>query len=147
MKRGSFPFKYLGVPLFASALRRQVLQPTFDMVLSKFQKWKGKSLSLLAQLCLVKSTIYGSLIHSFKVYRWPFNLIWQLERLIRNFIWTSSTFGKKSITVSWEKVCKPFMVGCLGLQRLSVLNDALLSKLAWSTRYSPRLSVFFGPAF
>ena len=86
MQKGNLPLHYLGVPLFQGAPKKGWLQPLADKVLSKFDNWKGKLLSMAGRVALVNSVIYGSFLHSFMVYKWPTSLLRRMEKAIRNFI-------------------------------------------------------------
>jgi hypothetical protein len=48
---GSFPLKYLGVPLHYEKLFREEFQPLVDKLLHRIAGWRGKLLSLAARLC------------------------------------------------------------------------------------------------
>ncbi|KAK2646630.1 hypothetical protein Ddye_021825 [Dipteronia dyeriana] len=50
--------------LFLGKPRKTVLWPIADKILSKFAKWKGKSLSLADHATLFMSIITGSFVHS-----------------------------------------------------------------------------------
>lgn len=54
---GSFPLKYLGVPLHHSKLSREDLQPLVDKLLHRIAGWRGKLLSLAARALLVKTCL------------------------------------------------------------------------------------------
>ncbi|XP_055962061.1 uncharacterized protein LOC130015619 [Mercurialis annua] len=132
IKQGSLPFCYLGVPLFRGAPKRCYFQALADKILSRFGKWKGKLLSMAGRVTLVNSVIRGSFIHSFSIYKWPKSLISLLSRAIKNFVWTGCISVRKNITVSWNTCCLPFDNGGLNLPNLTLLNEALLHKLAWN---------------
>ncbi|KAI9198086.1 hypothetical protein LWI28_009807 [Acer negundo] len=87
---GQLPFSYLGVPLFRGKPRKAVLRPIADKILSKFAKWKGKSLSLAGRATLIRSIITGSFVHSFMIYKWPSSLLSLINSKLRNFLWTGS---------------------------------------------------------
>ncbi|MCH87787.1 RNA-directed DNA polymerase (Reverse transcriptase) [Trifolium medium] len=72
-KVGTLPFTYLGVPIF-----------------------KGR-----AQL--IKSVIFGMLMHTISIYSWPASLIKEVEQLIRNFLWSGDISKRKMVTVAWKK--------------------------------------------
>ncbi|KAI9187392.1 hypothetical protein LWI28_027606 [Acer negundo] len=59
MQIGQLPFSYLGVPLFHRKPRKAVLRPIADKILSKFAKWKGKSLSLAGRATLIRPYSHG----------------------------------------------------------------------------------------
>jgi hypothetical protein len=42
---GSFPIKYLGVPLHFEKLKRENIQPLVDKIMQKISGWKGRLLS------------------------------------------------------------------------------------------------------
>jgi hypothetical protein len=56
-KVGSFPFKYLGVPLHYEKLRREDVQPVVDKVINRIMGWKGRLLSYGAKLVLLKTCL------------------------------------------------------------------------------------------
>ena len=81
--------------------------------------------------CLINSVITSMFIHSFMIYKWPKNLLADLNSKIRNFLWTGSIDKRKLITASWNDCCVPIKEGGLGIKNLSSLNKALLRKLTW----------------
>ena len=121
IKLGTLPFIYLGVPLFSRAPKKIWLQPLVNKVLSKFDNWKGHSLSMAGRIALVSSMIY----------KWPSSLLKRMEKAIRNFIWTGSIHFKKLIMVKWDVCSIPKDEGGLSLRRLHTVNSTFLSKLSW----------------
>ncbi|KAI9201174.1 hypothetical protein LWI28_019580 [Acer negundo] len=93
------------VPLFRGKPRKVVLRPIADKILSKFGKWKGKSLSLAGHATLIRSVITGSFVHSFMIYKRPSSLLSLINRKLKNLLWTGSY--------------------------LRLLNDSLLRKFTW----------------
>ncbi|XP_019460143.1 PREDICTED: uncharacterized protein LOC109359903 [Lupinus angustifolius] len=59
------------------------------------------------------------------------SLLQNLDKCIRNFIWSGDTSIRKIATVSWHKVCSPSNSGGLGLRSIKAMNQAALIKLAW----------------
>ncbi|KAK3229884.1 hypothetical protein Dsin_001765 [Dipteronia sinensis] len=131
MQIGQLPFSYLGVPLFQGKPNKSVLQPITDKILSKFAKWKGKALSLAGRATLIKSVITGSFVHSFMIYKWSSSLMRLINRKLRIYLWTGSCEQIKLIRDAWDRCCKPYSQGGLGLKDLWLLNDSLLKKLTW----------------
>jgi hypothetical protein len=71
---GSFPFKYLGVPLHFTKLRREDLQPIIDRIIKKISGWRGKLISYEGKLILIKTCLasiptYLLLVLNFP--KWP----------------------------------------------------------------------------
>jgi hypothetical protein len=52
------------------------------------------------------------------IYVWRVSLLKDLERCVKNLIWSRDNSKRKLVIVAWEKVCKPYifkMVWTLGL--------------------------------
>ena len=81
------------------------------------EAWKGHFLSMSGYLALIKSSIYGSLLHSFMIYKWPSTLLKYIEKAIHNFLWTSSISSRKLVTVVWDKYCYPINEGGISLKK------------------------------
>jgi hypothetical protein len=54
---GSFPIKYLGIPLHYDKLKREDLQPLIDSLLGRLAGWRGILLSSAAKRELVRSVL------------------------------------------------------------------------------------------
>ncbi|KAK2658407.1 hypothetical protein Ddye_004940 [Dipteronia dyeriana] len=103
MRKGGDLLTHLGVPLFFGAPKLRWLIPWADKIKSSF-------------------------LHSFQVYRWPSSLLKDLNAAIRNYFWTGSIDGRKSIQVALKSCCRPKDGGGLGVKDLSILNKAMLKK-------------------
>ncbi|XP_057779814.1 uncharacterized protein LOC130998415 [Salvia miltiorrhiza] len=128
---GNLPMTYLGVPIFVGRQRASYLMPIFDKIVQKFARWKGLQLSIAGRLCLVRSMIQSSIVHSMMVYKWPKSLLHSLDRKCRNFIWTGSIDQQPRCSVSWRRVCAPKEEGGLGIRSFTLMNKSFLMKLAW----------------
>ncbi|KAK2368688.1 hypothetical protein QL285_081866 [Trifolium repens] len=94
-KVGALPFNYLGVPIFKGKPKSSYLQPVADKIASKLTAWKASLLSMAGRVQLVKSVIQSMLIYSISVYSWPTGLIKEVEKSIRNFIWSGDVDKRK----------------------------------------------------
>jgi hypothetical protein len=61
---GSLPFIYLGVPIFKGKPKSSHLQPILDRVKIKLASWKASLLSIAGRVQLVKSVVYGMILHT-----------------------------------------------------------------------------------
>ncbi|GAU16933.1 hypothetical protein TSUD_36910 [Trifolium subterraneum] len=59
------------------------------------------------------------------------NLLRKLHRWIRNFIWSGHVSTRKTCTVAWSMVCRPYDEGGLALRLVSHINDSLMLHLCW----------------
>jgi hypothetical protein len=72
------------------------------------------------------------LTYSISIYSWHVSLLKELEKCIRNFIWSGDIEKRKLVTISWKKLCRPLSQGGLNLRSLISLNKASNLKLCWS---------------
>ena len=128
---GSLPFTYLGVPIFRGKPKTIHLQPYVDKVKTKLSSWKASLLSIAGRVQLVKSVAQSILLHCVSIYSWPVKLIKDVERWMRNFIWSGDVNQRKLVTVPWKKVCSPLNEGGLGIRSLSSINEGANLKLCW----------------
>ncbi|XP_057774892.1 uncharacterized protein LOC130993874 [Salvia miltiorrhiza] len=101
---GNLPMTYLGVPIFVGRPKASYLMPIFDKIVQKFARWKGLQLSIAGRLCLVRSVIQSSIVHSMMVYKWPKSLLHSLDRKCRNFIWTGSIDQQPRCSLAWKMI-------------------------------------------
>ena len=75
---GTFPIKYLGIPLHHDKLRREDIQPIVDKILKRIADWRGKLLSYGAKVTLIRyclASIPVYLLSFFKFTKWALELI------------------------------------------------------------------------
>jgi hypothetical protein len=70
------------------------------------------------------------------VYAWPVSVLRDIERWIKNFIWSGDTDKRKLVNVSWKKVCFDLDEGGLGIKSLVCLNEASSLKFCWEMLHS-----------
>jgi len=85
---GSIPFNYLGAPIFKEKPKKIHFQPIADKVKLKLANWKATLLSMTGRVHLVKSVVQSMLIHTMSIYSWHVSLLREIERWIKNFIWS-----------------------------------------------------------
>lgn len=57
-------------------------------------------------------------------------LLKYMEKKIRNFIWIGYVSSRKLVTVFWDLCCLTHREEGLGIKRLGMMNEAMLTKLA-----------------
>ncbi|GAU46322.1 hypothetical protein TSUD_401930 [Trifolium subterraneum] len=107
-KLGSLPFNYLGVPIFQGTRKTCHLQPVADKIKLKLSAWKASLLSIAGRVQLVRSVIQSMLSYSITLYSWPVALLKDIEKCIRNFIWSRDIDKRKLVTISWQEICRPY---------------------------------------
>ncbi|GAU22700.1 hypothetical protein TSUD_138230 [Trifolium subterraneum] len=131
-KLGSLPFNYLGVPIFKGKPKVCHLQPIADKIKLKLSAWKASLLSIAGRVQLVRAVIQSMLVYSITLYCWPVTLLKDIEKWVRNFIWSGDMEKRKLVTTSWKKLCRPLSQGGLNLKSLTNLNKATNLNLCWT---------------
>lgn len=88
---------------------------------------------MAGRVCLFKTVIMSSLIHSMRVYKWPISLIHKLDSALKNFVWSGDIMKKGHVTIAWARCCTPLEEGGLGLRSISKMNEAFMMRFAWDT--------------
>ncbi|XP_026378524.1 uncharacterized protein LOC113272958 [Papaver somniferum] len=88
MERSFFPDKYFGIQLNPGVVRHIHVRQVVEKIMDKLAGWKGKLLYFQARLVLIRSAISSYVLHSMDIYKWPCTVIKQVERVIRNFMWS-----------------------------------------------------------
>jgi len=70
-------------------------------------------------------------------YKLPSRITDQLDSIHRDFFWKKSTSEKGLPLVAWDKICRPKILGGLGLRKTAAMNTAFLAKLAWKILTQP----------
>jgi hypothetical protein len=131
---GSFPFKYVGLPLSMRKLTAAQLHPMVDSAACRLPLWCAKLLNRGGRTILVQTTL--SLIHvhaMMSLYISP-KVLEALRKICRAFLWKGrqETNGGHFL-VAWDKVDW----GGLGLPDLKLLNLALWCRWVWLKRVGP----------
>ncbi|XP_058756625.1 uncharacterized protein LOC131629842 [Vicia villosa] len=126
------PFIYLGAPIFVGRPKASHFQFVADRIHIKLAAWKASLLSMAGRVQLVKSVIHSMMIHYMTVYNWPASIIKNIEKWMRNFIWSGNLDKKKLVTVSWKICCKDLKEGGLGIKSLRNFNSASNALLCWN---------------
>jgi len=83
---GTLPFQYLGVLIFKGKPKYIYFQPIGDNVKCKLAAWKASLLSMAGRVQLVRSVVQSMFLYCLTIYYWPFKLLKDLEKWMRNFI-------------------------------------------------------------
>lgn len=83
---GSFPCRYLGLPLAINKLTRADWQPLLDQVRKFIPAWQRGFIQRPGRLILVKSVIAARLIHQLMVLNPPGWVLEEIDRWMRSFL-------------------------------------------------------------
>lgn len=129
----SLPIKYLGVPLHYSKLRREDLQPIIDKIIKSIAGWRGRLLSYVGRLILLKTCLASIPIYLLSIIKFPRWAIDIINSHLGHFLWNNTEDHHKYHLANWQLVSQKKEMGGLGIPDLRSLNLALLS--SWIFRY------------
>ncbi|KAJ9552677.1 hypothetical protein OSB04_016722 [Centaurea solstitialis] len=129
---GSFPIRYLGVPLSPVILKSADYGVLVTKVRSRISNWKTKFLSFGGRKQLISSVLQSLQLYWMAIFLIPSGVVHELENLFRDFLWTQGEPSRGRCKVAWSLVCRPMECGGIGFKRLSVWNRALITKNLWS---------------
>lgn len=132
-KRGSFPLKYLGVPLHFAKLRREDLQPIIDKIIKRICGWKGRLLSYEAKLVLLRTCIASIPTYLMSIIKFPKWAIKAITSQMAHFLWGNLGEVHKYHLANWGLVSQKKQFGGLGVPNLREVNMSLLA--SWAKRY------------
>lgn len=130
---GSFPIKYLGIPLHFDKLRREDIQPLVDKILRKIASWRGKLLSYAARVTLIRTCLAGIHVYLLSFIKFSKWAIKTLNSHLTNCLWNDTEGNHKYHLANWESVSILKEFGGLGIPNLRDLNMCLLG--SWIRRY------------
>ncbi|GJU60852.1 putative RNA-directed DNA polymerase, eukaryota, reverse transcriptase zinc-binding domain protein [Tanacetum coccineum] len=130
--KSKLPVKYLGVPLISSRLLNKDCKILVEKARKRIGDWKNKSLSFAGRLQLGKSVISSMQVYCASVLVLPKGIIYDIQQLIRCFLWCNGDFKRGKAKVAWEDICLPKQEGGLGIRSLEVFNLALMTTHIWN---------------
>ncbi|XP_019418405.1 PREDICTED: uncharacterized protein LOC109329188 [Lupinus angustifolius] len=107
------------------------LQCMCDVVSKRLASWKDKHISFGGRLILLNSVLANIPTYMLSLYKTPKKVLAKLVSMQRNFLWGNKRGGKGIAWVAWDVVCKPKVLGGLGVKDLLCFNNALLGKWRW----------------
>lgn len=123
---GSFPIKYLGVPLHFTKLKREDIQPVVVKLIKRVAGWRGKLLSIAGKLVLLKSCLATIPIYLLSVIKFPKWAIESINSQMANFIRNDSEGKHKYHLANWPSLTRRREYGGWGTPDLSNLTSVFL---------------------
>jgi hypothetical protein len=127
-KVGSYPFKYLGIPMQVTKLKNVDWNVLLERIEKKLSSWKGKHLSVGGRLVLINSVLTSLPMFMMSFFEIPQVILRKLDYLRSRFFWQADSQKKKYRLAKWDILCQPKDMGGLGIKNIDTQNKCLLSK-------------------
>ena len=130
-----FPIRYLGIQLAIKPLTKNQWQPMIEAATSIAPAWQRGMIARPGRLALVKYVMCARPVHHLLVADASCWLLQDLEKSLRGFFWAGKerAHGGQCL-VSWDRICKPFEFGGLGIRDLRLQGIALRTRWEWLRR-------------
>ncbi|XP_039014346.1 uncharacterized protein LOC120144324 [Hibiscus syriacus] len=124
--------KYLVVPISHSRAKCSDFGFIIDKIRSRLQGWAARTLSMAGHSTLAKSVLSAIPVYLMQTTLLPKSVCNEIVKILRQFIWGSTTGAPKISLINWENICQPMDHGGLGIRRISYFNLAFILKIAFS---------------
>ncbi|XP_062094172.1 uncharacterized protein LOC133800235 [Humulus lupulus] len=132
LSEGSFPLKYLGVPMRPTKWKHEDYDIIIQKIKMRLHTWASRHLSFAGRMQLIHLVLFGLRNYWMSIFVLPQSIIKEVERLCRGFLWGVNGNRCKIHMASREKVCLPKAYGGLGLKNGQIWNYAILAKYIWA---------------
>jgi hypothetical protein len=102
---GSFPIKYLGLPVSPSRLHVNDWIPLIEKSAKKLDIWKGGLMSIAGRSIFINSSLSNTPIYHMSIYLLPKSTVKILDKTRRTFFCQGGGTKKKYHLVKWAKIC------------------------------------------
>ncbi|XP_062093667.1 uncharacterized protein LOC133799684 [Humulus lupulus] len=114
---GSFPLKYLGVPLRPTKWKAGDCAVILKKIHLKLHTWSSRHPSFAGRAQLIHSVLLGMRSFWMSIFLLPKSVINEIDHLCRRFLWgtnDSSRNRSKMHLTAWHQVCLPKSLGGVG---------------------------------
>ncbi|XP_056688135.1 uncharacterized protein [Spinacia oleracea] len=130
--KGTFPNRYLGVPLTTRKLSYNEWKPLIEKTVTRIKGWSARLLSYAGRLQLIKSVLFGVQLYWCQIFVMPKKAMKEIQRLCRSCLWTGTDVRSKKAPIAWENLCLPKTCGGWNLKELTTWNKVAVLKHCWA---------------
>ena len=130
-EEGVLPVRYLGVPLITTRLVYNDCAVLVEKLDNRITNWKNKTLSFAGRLQLITSVLSSLHMYWASVFVLPTRIVHDLEKKMRDFLWSQGGLVKGKSKVAWDSICAPKFEGGLGIRKIEDMNKALMTSHIW----------------
>ncbi|XP_059310243.1 uncharacterized protein LOC132061439 [Lycium ferocissimum] len=129
MRKGSFPFTYLGCLIFYGRRKIVYYESLIKKVMNMVMSSQNRLLSFGGRYILIAHVLQTMPIYLLSAMNPLKGVINQLHKIFAKFFWSNTAGVKGRHWVAWDKMCLPKDEGGLGFRSLHDIAKALFAKL------------------
>lgn len=122
---------YLRVPLFHNKFNNSTLSFVVEKVLSKLYSWDARQLFMVGRSTFAQSILLSIPSYFMQSMMISKGIYVEIERLVRQFIWGSSSGKKKLAMANWNFIFQPWSNRSFGVGHLRDHNTSFMVKLGF----------------
>ncbi|XP_062080401.1 uncharacterized protein LOC133785161 [Humulus lupulus] len=103
LSEGSFPLKYLGVPMKPTKWKHEDCDIIIQKIRLRLHSWTSRHLYFVGRMQLIHSVLFGLRNYWMSIFVLPQSIIKEVEKLFRGFLWGISGSRSKIHIASWQK--------------------------------------------
>ncbi|XP_060202505.1 uncharacterized protein LOC132630945 [Lycium barbarum] len=115
MRNRSFPFTYLGCPVFYGRRKLIYYEDLIKKVMKRILSWQNRLLSFGGRYVLINHVLQTMPVYLLSAMNPSSGVIKQLHKIFAKFFWSNTIGVKSKHWVAWDKLCLPKDEGALVL--------------------------------
>ena len=124
--------KYLGVPINHRRVTSSYFSHVTEKLMHNLSNWKAHTLSLVGRITLCSSILSSIPSYIMQTSLLLGNVCNDIDKVCRKFVWGCMDGRRKIHLCDWDTLCKPKLVGGLGIRQAHLANLAHMTKIGWS---------------
>ena len=104
---GSYPIKYLGIPMHFRRLSNKDWKVVEERFEKKLSGWKGKLLTVGGRVVLINSVLSSLSMFMMFFFEVPKGVLKKIDYFPSRFFWQNDQEKRKYRLVKWSVVCQP----------------------------------------
>nr|XP_016436823.1 PREDICTED: uncharacterized protein LOC107762942 [Nicotiana tabacum] len=135
----SFPFTYLGCPIYFGRKTSNLFDGMLSKVVKKLNGWQANMMSSGGRMILIKHVLQSLPTYILSAMNPPKGITKLMEKHFANFFWGTNEGKNKYHWSSWNNLCLPKEEGGAGVKKMEDIIDTLNIKRWWRFRTHPSL--------
>ena len=103
-----------------------------EKISTRIITWSSRHISYAGRVVLINTVLFGMLNYWAQIFILPKDVIDQVTKLCRNFLWGGEVNYSKNPYVGWDRVCCSKKKGRLEIKNFLEWNKACIAKLVWA---------------